>query len=150
MWQFFQFHYQDNMYFDKCLPFFSIKWCFFLCQSLLSNSAKQCCLYFHYIRTLKFKFAYVLNFVRFTDIFSSLFSCCDYSKASRYTASSCTDLDNARFWIGSKKIWEARFLTKKIWEARFLINCYLRCMFFYRLLLEMHEFLRCTFFLELH
>ena len=32
-----------------------------------------------------------------------------YSKASRYTASSCTDLDSARFWIGSKKPWEARF-----------------------------------------
>ena len=31
-----------------------------------------------------------------------------YSKASRYTASSYTDLDNARFWIGSKKIWDAQ------------------------------------------
>ena len=49
----------------------------------------------------------------------------EYSRASRYTASSCTDLDNARFWIGSKKIW----------DARFLINCYL-----------MHVFLRSTNF----
>ena len=31
-------------------------------------------------------------------------------KTSRYTASSCTDLDNARFWIGSKKFWDARSL----------------------------------------
>ena len=34
-----------------------------------------------------------------------------YSKASRYTASRCTDLDNARFWIGSKNISDARFCT---------------------------------------
>ena len=56
-----------------------------------------------------------------------------YSKASRYTASSCTDLDSARFWIGSKKIWDARFFDK---------------------LLEMHVFLRSTnfgeYFLEMH
>ena len=32
-----------------------------------------------------------------------------YSKASRYLASSCTDLAGALFWIGSKKIWAARF-----------------------------------------
>ena len=31
----------------------------------------------------------------------------NYSKALRYTASSCTDLDNAHFWIGSKKNWDA-------------------------------------------
>ena len=37
----------------------------------------------------------------------------DYSKALRYTASSCTDLDNARFWIGSKKIWDARIYVVK-------------------------------------
>ena len=37
----------------------------------------------------------------------------DYSKASRYTASSCMDLDNARFWIGSKKIWDARIYVVK-------------------------------------
>ena len=35
-----------------------------------------------------------------------------YSEASRYTASSCTDLDNARFWIGSKKIWDARIFER--------------------------------------
>ena len=65
-----------------------------------------------------------------------------YSKASRYTASSCTDLDNARFWIGSKNIWDAHFL-----------NCYLRCTFLNRVQkkFEMHVFivncyLRCTFF----
>ena len=34
-----------------------------------------------------------------------------YSKASRYMASSCTDLAGARFWIGSKNIWVARFCT---------------------------------------
>ena len=34
-----------------------------------------------------------------------------YSKASRYTASSCTDLDNVHFWIGSKNICDARFCT---------------------------------------
>ena len=63
-----------------------------------------------------------------------------YSKASRYTASSCTDLDHARFWIGSKKIWDTRFFDKltwdariflfcpkNFWDARFLINCSLRC-----------------------
>ena len=54
----------------------------------------------------------------------------EYSRASRYTAISCTDLDNARFWIGSKTFWDARFFDK--------------------LLLEMHEFLRSTIFLELH
>ena len=66
-----------------------------------------------------------------------------YSKASRYTTSSCTDLDNAHFWIGSQKIWDARFFelllemhvfeigSKKIWDARF----------YSKLLLEMHVFL---------
>ena len=36
-----------------------------------------------------------------------------YRKASRYTASSCTDLDNARFLIGSKKIRDARIYVVK-------------------------------------
>ena len=36
-----------------------------------------------------------------------------YSKASRYTASSCTDLAGARFWIGSKKIWDERIYEVK-------------------------------------
>ena len=67
-----------------------------------------------------------------------------YSRASRYTASSCTDLDNARFWIGSKKFWDTRFLMnfiwdarifdffpKIFWDARFFINCYLRCTNFW-------------------
>ena len=53
---------------------------------------------------------------------------CKYSKASRYTASSCTDLDNARFWIGSKKIWDARiyvvrtFRYTNFWDARFFFS----------------------------
>jgi hypothetical protein len=59
-----------------------------------------------------------------------------YSKASRYTASSCTDLAGARFWIGSKNIWDARFCT---FLHVFLINEYLRCTFL------MNEYLRCTF-----
>ena len=37
----------------------------------------------------------------------------NYSKALRYTASSCTDLDNARFWIGSQKIWDAQIYVMK-------------------------------------
>ena len=44
-----------------------------------------------------------------------------YSKASKYTASSCTDLDNEHFWSESKKNW----------DARFLINSYLKCMDFW-------------------
>ena len=44
-------------------------------------------------------FTHILDLVRY------------YSKASRYTASRYTDLDNARFWIGSKNIWDARFCT---------------------------------------
>ena len=42
-----------------------------------------------------------------------------YSKASRYVASSCTDLAGARFWIGSKKIWDERIYVVKPWGARF-------------------------------
>ena len=36
-----------------------------------------------------------------------------YSKASWYTASRCTELDNAHFWIGSKKIWDAQIYVVK-------------------------------------
>ena len=36
-----------------------------------------------------------------------------YSKASRYTASSCTVLNNAGFRIGSKKIWDAQIYVLK-------------------------------------
>ena len=43
-------------------------------------------------------------------IFCSYFGLNDYSRASRYTASSCTDLAGAG-WIGSKNIWDARFCT---------------------------------------
>ena len=52
-----------------------------------------------------------------------------YSKASRYTASRCTDLDNARFWIGSKKIWDERIYVVKTlsctyfwWSCLCIIN----------------------------
>ena len=44
-----------------------------------------------------------------------------YSKASRDTDISCTDLENAQLWIGSKKFW----------DAHFLIDWYLRCMDFW-------------------
>ena len=44
-----------------------------------------------------------------------------YSRALSCTASSCMDLEDARFWIGSKNIW----------DARFLMNCYLRCTDFW-------------------
>ena len=55
-----------------------------------------------------------------------------YSKASRYTASSCTDLDSTRFWIGSKKPWDARFLINcyemhVFWEERILMNIFFSC-----------------------
>ena len=56
-----------------------------------------------------------------------------YSKASRYTASRRTDLDNARFWIGSKNTWDARFCTFLHVFARF-------CTFFGKWELEMHVF----------
>ena len=42
-----------------------------------------------------------------------------YSKASRYTALSCTDLPGARFWIGSKKIEMNEFMQWKPWAAQF-------------------------------
>ena len=37
-----------------------------------------------------------------------------YSKASRYKASSFTDLTGAHFWIGSKKIWDERIYVVKL------------------------------------
>ena len=42
-----------------------------------------------------------------------------YSKASRYTASSCTDLAGALFWIGFKNIWAEWIYVVKPWAARF-------------------------------
>ena len=42
-----------------------------------------------------------------------------YSKASRYTALSCTDLAGARFWIGSKKFEMNEFMKWKPWTAGF-------------------------------
>ena len=56
-----------------------------------------------------------------------------YSKASKYTASSCTDLDNARFWIGSKKFWDARFWTILPLAARF-------CMILHKFCTILHYF----------
>ena len=64
-----------------------------------------------------------------------------YSKASRYTASSCTDLAGARFWIGSKNLWDARFCTFLHVFAcfcTFLINECLRCTFFARFYTFLH------------
>ena len=69
----------------------------------------------------------------------------EYSKASRYTASSCTDLDSTRFWIGSKKPWDARFLINcyemhVFWEARILKNIVFSCTDFdLILLLQFHS-----------
>ena len=72
-----------------------------------------------------------------------------YSRALSSTASSCTDLEDARFWIGSENIWGTPI-------CMFFINEYLKCMFL------MNEYLRymffspffCTFFiawvLEIH
>ena len=48
-----------------------------------------------------------------------------YSKASRYTASSCTDLAGAHFWIGSKKIWDERiYVVKTLSSTVFWSSCF--------------------------
>ena len=47
---------------------------------------------------------YLLKCIGEPTNFGSIFT--KYNKASRYPASSCTDLAVARFWIGSKKIWD--------------------------------------------
>ena len=81
----------------------------------------------------------------------------NYSRALSRTASSCTDLEDARFWIGSKNVWDARFCTFLHVFARFctflhvfLINEYLRCTFlhvFTRFCTFLHVFAHfCTFF----
>ena len=57
----------------------------------------------------------------------------DYSRALSCTASSWTDLEDARFWIGSKNIWDARFCTFLHVFAHF-------CTFFGKWELEMHVF----------
>ena len=49
-----------------------------------------------------------------------------YSKASRYTASRCTDLAGARFWIRSKKIWD-----EQIYEVKTLNSTVLSCTIFF-------------------
>ena len=88
---------------------------------------------------LFFSFLYV---VAVKKIFKKRIS--NYSRASRYTASSCTDLDNARFEVGPK-IFEVHvfdefyfrctnfwlFFPKHFWDSIFLINCYLRCTDFW-------------------
>ena len=62
-----------------------------------------------------------------------------FSKASRYMAFSCTDLDNARFWLGSKKV-----LDKQIYVVKTL-----HCMFLYDLAFALSSNSSCTNF-ELH
>ena len=48
----------------------------------------------------------------------------EYSKAARYTASSCTDLAGARFWIRSKKIWDERiYVVKTLSSTVFWPSC---------------------------
>ena len=43
-----------------------------------------------------------------------------YSRALSSTASSCTDLAGARFWIGSKNIWDVHFCLRCTFFGRFL------------------------------
>ena len=43
----------------------------------------------------------------------------NYSKASRYMASRCTDLDNVRFLIGSNKIWDELIYVVKTLSCTF-------------------------------
>ena len=43
----------------------------------------------------------------------------NYSKALRYMASRCTDLDNARFLIGSNKIWDEQIYVVKTLSCTF-------------------------------
>ena len=55
---------------------------------------------------------------------SNLLKIYNYSKASRYTASSCTDLADARFWIGSKNIWAERiYVVKTLSSTVFWSSC---------------------------
>ena len=57
-------------------------------------------------------------------IYSMNYKYCRYSKASRYTALSCTDLAGARFWIGSKKIWDERiYEVKTLSSTLFWSSC---------------------------
>ena len=58
--------------------------------------------------------------------FPSLIFFC-YSKASRFTASSWTNLDNARFWIGSKKIWDAWIFVAKTLSCT-VFWCFCLCL----------------------
>ena len=61
--------------------------------------------------TWHFKFKFCLGQLKTSVCFhywDSLMNFLTYSKASRYTALSCTDLAGARFWIGAKKIWDER------------------------------------------
>ena len=61
-----------------------------------------------------------INFIC-SSVFNIFFK---YSEASRYTVSSCTDLDNARFWIESKNIWDAWiYLVKTLSYTFFWCSC---------------------------
>ena len=80
---------------------------------------------------------------------------CHYSRASRYTTSSCTDLDNVRFWIGSKKIWDTRFWSILLEKHEFFIffpKFFLRCTFFDKLTWDarIFDFGYLSLFLYLH
>ena len=49
---------------------------------------------------------------------------CTHSKASRFTASSCTDLAGAHFWIGSKNSWdEWIYVVKTLSSTVFWSSC---------------------------
>ena len=64
-----------------------------------------------------------------------------YSKASRYTASSCTDLAGAHFWIGSKKIWdELIYEVKTLSSTVFWSSCLHPIKFKSCTNFELHEF----------
>ena len=60
-----------------------------------------------------------------------------YSKASRYTASSCMDLNNVRFWIGSKKFWNA-------WI--YIVRTFRCTRFLYELFSLVYDFIWTIFF----
>ena len=66
------------------------------------------------------------------------------------------DLDNARFWIGSKNTWDAHFCTflhvfwqMRTWDTRFLINKYLRCTFLACFCMFLHVFAWFCMFLHI-
>ena len=65
-----------------------------------------------------------------------------YSRALSSTASSCTDLEDARFWIGSKNIWDERiYVVKNLSSTVFWSSC-----FYSMKLQKLHEFWAALFF----